>query len=72
MKNLKIVLTCIAKGHSTILQDEKGDYFDNQSMNENCEERNIVGRLQYELYGEYPLSGENIEDWKLIKKAFNI
>ena len=79
MQNLLIVLRGISKGDKTIFQGEKGNYvakqvdnFQTHSLHEECEERDIKSRLQFELYGEYPLSTANILDWEIVKNAFKL
>jgi len=79
MQNLLIVLRGISKGDKTIFQQENGNYvakqvdnFQTHSLHEGCEERNIESRLQFELYGEYPLSPANKSDWEIVKNAFKL
>lgn len=78
MENLLIVLRGIAAGHKTIFEDKDGKYiskqvdnFQTHSFHEGCEERDIESRLQFELYGEYPLSPSAELDYlKNVKPAF--
>lgn len=78
MENLLVILRGISVGHQTIFQDKKGNYvskqvdnFQTHSLHKGCEEKDIEGRLQYELYGEYPLSPLNELDYlKNVKPSF--
>ena len=77
MENLLTVLRGISVGHKTVFEDKKGNYISKQvdnfqtlSLHEGCQEKDIESRLQYELYGEYPLSPLNELDYiKNVKPA---
>ena len=78
MRKLQILLRCLAKGDKTIFETPSGEYMAIQmkghfAMPEGTEERDIVGRIQYEIFGEYPLSENKQGDWdRNIKGAFKI
>lgn len=78
MKNLRTILRCINAGEKTILQDIHGNYISNQVDNwqtrewlKDYEEVDIESRLKFELYGEYPLSDIDENDYlRNIKPLF--
>lgn len=78
MEKLLTILRGISAGHKTIFVDKDGNYiskqidcFQTRGWLKDCEEKDIEGRLQFELYGEYPLSPSNKSDYDLnIRKAF--
>ena len=58
---IKILLRSLRKGETMILETPEGEYISYQCKNtslapEGCVEKTIESRLQFELYGEYPLS----------------
>ena len=77
-RKLLVVLRGLNAGHHTIFQGPAGDYASKQCdipefrhLVEGYEEKGIETRLQFELYGEYPLSHSNSVDYeKNIKPIF--
>lgn len=82
MKNVTdyilILLRGIAKGDTEILTDDRNeDYVAVQCANFNeykdWHKADIIERLQYELYGEFPLSYVNQVDWDMnVEPAFKL
>lgn len=78
IENLQILLRCLGAGDTDVFESPNGDYYaiqckDSSILPEGCKQRNIISRLQYEIYGEYPLSQTDHDDWNLrVSKAFNI
>lgn len=78
MKNLQILLRCLASGDTIVFETPKGDYIAYQCKGttlvpKGSVERTVESRLQFELYGEYPLSERNQLDFdQKIRGAFNL
>jgi len=76
-EDFKILLRGITHGQTEVLQNLDGSYSSIQIKGTCIEEvgaesRSIISRLQFELYGEYPLDEKNQSDWdRNISKAFN-
>ncbi len=79
-RNLLVILRSITAGYKTIFENKDGEYiskqvdhFQTHSMHEGMEEKDIESRLQFELYGEYPLSPGNEHDWLTnVRPAFKM
>lgn len=56
------ILRGIAAGNKVVFEDKNGNY--SLIKCKGFESREIEGRLQFELYGEYPLSENNGNDYK--------
>ena len=78
MENLQILLRGIASGDTTVLKSPKGDYIANQCKGsslvpKDSVELSIEACLQFELYGEYPLSDCNQRDFdQKVRGAFKL
>lgn len=77
LENKLILFRGIAKGDATVLVSKEGDYVAAQCKSfkgyEDYSEMDIIGRLQYEMFGEFPLSPTNQTDWdNNISKALNL
>lgn len=64
------VLECLAAGANAIRTDADGNYTTLEKEDGN--EHSIESRLQYEVFGEYPLSECHKPTWDRIKRAFAI
>ena len=69
--NLLIILRAISAGENTIFENSNGEYvskqtddFQTHSLHKGCTEYSIESRLQFELYGEYPLSEKSLLDYE--------
>ncbi len=74
-ENIQTLLRCLKAGYNTVFETPKGEYVSiqckNFDENKGLPERSIESRLQYELYGEWPLSDKDELDWiKNIKPLF--
>jgi len=78
MENLQILLRCLGAGDTMIFETPKGKYVAYQCKGtslipKGSVEKTIDSRLQFELYGEYPLSEKNQIDYDTkLRKAFNL
>jgi len=78
MEKLQILLRGIAGGDTKVFETPKGDYIAYQCKGTNLVpkdsvEHTIESRLQFELYGEYPLSERNLLDYyQKIRGAFKL
>lgn len=77
-RQLFVLLRAIAKGEKSVLMHNDYDTyiaFQCKGWKEykDWHEVSIISRLQYELYGEYPLSPANQSDWDInISKALKL
>lgn len=72
--NLLVLLRSISVGFKAVYELENGDLYSIlASRPPNSEVRTVESRLQFELYGEYPLSDSNQGDWdRLVKHSFKL
>jgi len=75
MQNLLVILRCLNANYKTVLQNSDGKIISPEIKNwkeaKDYEEHDIISRLQFELYGEYPLSESNQTDFdKNVRGAF--
>lgn len=75
-EQLLILLRCLGKGDKQILLQPDGTYANIEVAHwqgyEKARVVSIESQLQYELFGEHPLSGQNVDDWDLrIKPIFS-
>ena len=66
-EKIVLILRCIAAGEKTIFENENGAYF--KEDGEGRTKRTVESRLQFELYGEYPLSPTNEIDWLNVRAS---
>lgn len=75
--NLLILLRLLSCGSETVFEAPDGKYIPTEFRGsslvpEGSEERTIESRIQFELYGEYPLSEKDQHDWdSRVKNAFH-
>lgn len=65
MTNFRKLLVALVLGHNTILMDKNGlyHYVGAPAVPVSAEPYSVESRIQYELYGEYPLSQDAQHDW---------
>lgn len=73
MENLRKLLRGLSEGHENVFLTDDGRYiFCRGYVPENAKEMTIESRIQFEIYGEYPLSPDNQIEWDgRVRKAFN-
>lgn len=70
------LLEALAAGESVIAVKGQNGPYEYERVNETSENSGVYSlefvteRIQFELYGELPLSGNNIEKWERIKSIF--
>jgi hypothetical protein len=76
--NFQVLLRGLEAGDTIVLETPKGKYIAEQCKGKETlvpkgsVEKTIESRLQYEIYGEYPLSQKNKLDWNNnVKGAFS-
>lgn len=78
MENLQTLLRGIASGDTIVFETPKGEYISEQCKGTSLVpkgsiEHTIESRLQFELYGEYPLSVANQLDFdQKVRAAFKL
>ena len=77
-KNLIMLLGCLGAGDKTVMETDDDQYVPvvkyvhRLSCVVQAKERSVEGRLQYELFGEYPLSETKLPEWEKMKKVLRI
>lgn len=78
MENLLILLRCLNHGKKEVYETPLGEYISTEAIGfinipTGTELRTIESRIQFELYGEYPLSPDNFNDWhQNVKQSFRL
>jgi len=74
MKNLHRLLYLLSFGNTLVAEDEKLGYKAVNTITDDLKNaKSIPSRIKYELYGEYPLSPKNQNEWDFqIESTFNL